>query len=82
MSPVENILTYRVIIEPATEGGYVAFVPSLPGCMTQGETFEEIKENIKDAISGYVAILKEQGEEIPREPVDQIAATVSVAMLP
>lgn len=82
MSPTENILTYRVIIEPAQEGGYVAFVPSLPGCMTQGETFEETKENIKDAISGYLAVLKEQGEEIPREPVDQIAATVSVAMLP
>ncbi len=32
---------YRVVIEPAEEGGYNVFVPALPGCLTQGETYEE-----------------------------------------
>ena len=72
-----NILSYAVIFEKAEEGGYVAFVPALPGCMTQGETFEETKENIKDAISGYVAVLKEDGEKIPVEQ-EPISAIVSI----
>ena len=59
MSPAETILTYTVFFEPAEEGGYVAVVPSLPGCMTQGETFEETKENVKDAIQGCLAVMKE-----------------------
>ncbi|EKD78704.1 MAG: hypothetical protein ACD_41C00291G0002, partial [uncultured bacterium] len=38
-------LSYTVLFEQAEEGGYIAFVPALPGCMTQGETFEETKNN-------------------------------------
>lgn len=72
------ILTYTVIFEKATEGGYVAVVPALPGCTTQGETFEEAKENIKDAISGYVEVLKEDGDTIPLENNEYIAATVAI----
>jgi len=76
----KKIFTYTVIFEKAKEGGYIASVPILPGCMTQGETFEEAKENIKDAIEGYVAVLKEDGDEIPVEDTEHIAATVAVAM--
>jgi len=47
-------MKYKVIIHEAEEGGYWAEVPSLPGCFTQGETFEEIKENIKEAIELYL----------------------------
>lgn len=73
-----KILTYTVIFEKAPEGGYVAFVPTLPGCMTQGETFEETNENIKDAILGYIDVLKEDGDEVPVEHREHIAATVAV----
>ena len=73
-----NILTYTAIFEKAPEGGYVASVPALPGCMTQGETFEETQENIKDAITGYIAILREDGDEVPLEHEEHIAATISV----
>ena len=55
----KKILTYSVTFEKAKEGGYIAYVPILPGCMTQGETFEETKENVKDAISAYIEVLKE-----------------------
>jgi predicted RNase H-like HicB family nuclease len=60
----QNVLTYTVIFEPDPDGGYVSSVPVLPGCFSQGETFEEAQENIKDAIRGYIAVLQEDGEKI------------------
>ncbi len=76
-----NILTYTVLFERATEGGYIASVPLLPGCMTQGETFEEARENVKDAMQSYISVLKEDGEAVPVEHEEHIAATVSVPLL-
>ena len=40
----------KIVLEPQEEGGYTVFVPSLPGCISQGETVEESLENIKEAI--------------------------------
>jgi len=45
-----------VIVEDET-GGYVAFVPALPGCHTQGDTLEELMENVKEAIELYLGTL-------------------------
>lgn len=73
-----TVFTYTVVFEKAKEGGYVAYVPLLSGCMTQGETFEETKENIKDAISGYISVLRADGNEIPVEDEEHIAATIAV----
>jgi predicted RNase H-like HicB family nuclease len=53
---------FRIIIEPDEDGVFVAECPWLPGCISQGATFKEAKENIKDAISGYLASLKKHGE--------------------
>lgn len=47
-------MKYKVIIHEAEEGGYWAEVPSLPGCFSQGETFEEVKDNIREAIEVYL----------------------------
>lgn len=41
--------------------GYVADVPELPGCMSQGKTMDEALENIRDAIKGYLAVLEKRG---------------------
>jgi predicted RNase H-like HicB family nuclease len=59
--------TYRftVVIEQ-DEGGYFAFCPELQGCYTQGETYEEVLRNIKDAIHLHVEDRLESGEEIPQ----------------
>jgi len=40
----------KIILEEQEEGGYTAFVPSLPGCISEGETIEESMENLKEAI--------------------------------
>jgi len=62
-----NEYIFTVIIEKEEEGGYHAFCPILPGCHTQGETYEEVIENIKDAMKLYIESLKEHNEKIPQE---------------
>lgn len=59
--------TYTVIIEPADEGGFWAFVPALPGCFTQGETLDETVKMAHEAVEGFVEVLAEKGEKIPVE---------------
>jgi len=44
----------KVILEKQEEGGYTAYIPSLPGCVSQGETKEEALKNIKEAIELYL----------------------------
>jgi predicted RNase H-like HicB family nuclease len=45
----------KVIVHDAEEGGYWAEVPALPGCASQGETLDELLDNLREAISGYLA---------------------------
>jgi len=56
-------MLFKVVLEEAEEGGYVIFVPSLPGCISQGETKEEALENIKEAIEVYLDIDEAEIEE-------------------
>ena len=46
----------KVIIHESEEGGYWAEVPSIPGCVTQGETFEELLKNIYEAVEGCLSV--------------------------
>jgi predicted RNase H-like HicB family nuclease len=55
----------QVILYPGEDGWWVAEVPSLPGCVSQGETREKALENVRDAIAGYIAVLEEDGEAAP-----------------
>lgn len=57
-----KIFEYNAIFQEEKEGGYSVWVPALPGCASQGETFEEAKENIKEAISLYLEDQKAQEE--------------------
>ena len=66
-SKASRSLSYSVHYEQASEGGYVAFVPTLPGCHTQGETLEEAERNVKEAILLYLESLAAHGEAIPKE---------------
>lgn len=74
----KKILEYTVIFEPAEEGGYIATVPALNSCATQGETFEEAVSNIKDAIEGVISVMEEEGIEIPQEKPQTIFTKISV----
>jgi predicted RNase H-like HicB family nuclease len=57
----------QVILIPDQDGGYIAEVPSLPGCISQGETIEEALTNIRDAIKGYLTILIEDKADVPED---------------
>ncbi len=46
----------RAVIHPAEESGYWAEVPALPGCITEGDTLEEVTANLKDAIEGWLEV--------------------------
>jgi antitoxin HicB len=60
-------VSYRILLRKEPEGGYTVVVPSLPGCVTYGDTIEKAIEMAREAIELYIESLKEHGEEIPTE---------------
>ena len=62
-------LFYKVIIEPQEEGGYTAYVPKLPGCVSEGETYNETIENIKEALQLYLDVLQERKQTIIKDDI-------------
>jgi predicted RNase H-like HicB family nuclease len=52
----EEIVRMKVVVHEAEDGGYWAEVPSIPGCATQGETFEELLANLYEAIKGCLGV--------------------------
>lgn len=63
----------KAIIHEAEEGGYWAEVPALPGCVTQGETWEEVMENIQEAIEGWLEVANESLKEKETDRIVEIA---------
>jgi len=66
-------MKYKVVLEPQEEGGYTVYVPSLPGCVSQGETAEEAVANVKEAIEVYLESLKERGVPLPQVEEREVA---------
>jgi len=50
----------KVVFEPSDEGGYTVYVPALPGCVSEGDTLEEARQNIREAIELYLEPAGEQ----------------------
>lgn len=63
----------KVIIHEAEEGGYWAEVPSIPGCATQGETFDELLQNIYEAVEGCLSVDLKEVEITGKDIVMEIA---------
>ncbi|HDG98407.1 MAG: type II toxin-antitoxin system HicB family antitoxin [Deltaproteobacteria bacterium] len=59
----------KVIVHEAEEGGYWAEVPVIPGCATQGETFEELLENLYEAVEGCLSV---DIRDIPVSATDRV----------
>ena len=66
----------QVIIYPGEDGFWVAECPSLPGCISQGQTRTEAITNIREAIEAYVAVLEEDGLDVPEERFDVLVVAV------
>jgi predicted RNase H-like HicB family nuclease len=67
----EHTVKLRVLIYEAEEGGYWAKVPAIPGCVSQGETLEEVKANIVDALEGCLAVREEMAAQ-EAHPVEEM----------
>ena len=66
----------QVVIYPGEDGYWVAEVPTLPGCISQGKTREEAVKNIREAIRGYTAALEEDHLPVPAEHFDALVVAV------
>jgi len=70
-------MRYRVLIEVDEDGQYVAEVPALPGCVSQGKTRSEGLSNVKEAIAAYLESLRKHGEPVP-PPISEEVVEVDV----
>ena len=59
----QAVQNYAVVIHEDSDGSFWAEVPALPGCYSQGETIDDLKQNIRESIAGVVDVLKEQGRQ-------------------
>jgi len=71
-------MKYTVILQREEDGGYVATVPTLPGCVSQGDSRAEALKNIKEAISLYLEDMRATGEPIPAEDLREYVEVSSV----
>lgn len=63
----------KVVVHRAEEGGYWAEVPAIPGCFTQGDTWEELIQNIYEAIEAYLEVDMKEVELNPEDKVLELA---------
>ncbi len=68
-----KVKNFAVLFEQEKGGGYSVSVPSLPGCFSQGDTFEEALKNIQEAIDLYL-----EDEELPEQPIKEFIVPVEV----
>lgn len=66
----------QVIMYPGEDGYWVVECPSLPGCVSQGETRQEAVAHIKEAIEAYIAVLEEDGLPVPEERFETLVVAV------
>lgn len=75
-----KVLEYNAIFEREKDGGYSVWVPSLPGCCSQGDTFEEALGNIKEAIELYLEGAEKEDFEESKATRDQFMVPVRVGL--
>jgi predicted RNase H-like HicB family nuclease len=70
-------MRFVYLIEKANDGSYSAYVPDLPGCTTSGETGDEVRRNMKNAVDSYINSLREHNERVtpPTMTADVVEAT-------
>lgn len=69
---------YKVIIEPQAEGGFTAYVPSLPGCVFEGESYYETIQNIKEALQLYLEVTNERNQPILEDHFTVVDMSISL----
>ena len=75
---IAKVLKYSAVFEPEKLGGYSVVIPALPGCISQGETFEEALKNIREAAELYLEDLRQS--EIPKEERPIVVSPVEISL--
>lgn len=75
---VARVLKYTAVFEPEKGGGYSVTIPALPGCISEGETFEKAMANIKEAAELYLEDLKTS--EIPHESKSPVISPIEITL--
>jgi len=75
-----QILKYTAFFEPQEEGGYTVYVPVLPGCLSEGDTFEEAKINIQEAIELYLEDVEPADLDFLYTEVESFSVPVEVVL--
>ena len=60
-------MRWTVVLEQEADGGFVATVPALPGCVSQGDSRDEAIANVREAIAAYIEDCRESGEAVPTD---------------
>jgi len=68
----------RVIIHRAEEGGFWAEVPGFPGCVSEGDTLEQVRSNIREALEGVLMVMQDQPIEVPEHAPDDLVEAVEL----
>lgn len=76
----KRIYHYTAVFEPDDTGGFTVIIPSLPGCISEGDTFEEALKNIKEAANLYLEVIRERKEDIPNEEKGIIVAPIEIKL--
>ena len=71
-------MTYKIFIKKGEDGKFIASVPSLPGCHTQGKSIDEARKNIAEAVRGYLKVAKKFGDKISSDDTQTLEATLYV----
>lgn len=66
-------MNLRIVLEPSEDGGYTAYVPSLPGCISEGDTREEALQHIREAIELYLEPIEDDTVHHPTAEITEIA---------
>ena len=75
----EKTYSYSILLTPAEEGGFTVTVPALPGCITEGDTFEEAMRNAREVVELCVEDMLAHGETLPVEAAPAIASTITIS---
>ena len=75
-----QVFKYTVLFEPQEEDGFTVYVPALPGCLSEGDTFEEAKTNIQEAIELYLEDVEPADLDFLYTEVENFAVPVEVVL--
>jgi len=71
-------MTFKTFIRKGDDGQYIASVPSLPGCHSEGKTIDEARKNIEEAAKGYLKVAKKFGDKITFDDTQTLETTLFI----